>query len=113
MEGYPFTWERRKGYANGVEERLDRALVSMDWLNIFSYVKLQNLESSMSDHSPILLDFVVTINLVRASRFRFENAWLHEKDCSEVVSHSWNASQGLSLSNKIENYGRDLFAWGG
>lgn len=55
MEVYLFTWERGRGTANCVEERLDRALVTSDWLALFPLVRLRNLVSSVSDHSPLEL----------------------------------------------------------
>jgi hypothetical protein len=39
-----------------VEERLDRALVTNAWMNIFPRSMLSNLISGASDHSPILLE---------------------------------------------------------
>lgn len=57
MEGHPFTWERRRGFPDWIEERLDRALVSFPWSNAFPHVVLRNVEAAMSDHSTILLDF--------------------------------------------------------
>ncbi|XVF80912.1 hypothetical protein PTKIN_Ptkin15bG0113100 [Pterospermum kingtungense] len=48
--------ERSKGTMNAVEKRLDRALVSSDWLHIFPTAKLMNLTAPISDHSPILLE---------------------------------------------------------
>lgn len=41
MVGYPFTWSCSKDTVNGVEERLDRALVTGDWLNYYLDVELQ------------------------------------------------------------------------
>ncbi|XP_019169839.1 PREDICTED: uncharacterized protein LOC109165495 [Ipomoea nil] len=32
MEGYPFTWERGKGTADWIDERLDKVVASVDWL---------------------------------------------------------------------------------
>lgn len=54
--GYPFTWERGSGTADHVEVRLDRALVSIDFMHKFPEAKLINLEISTSDHCPILLE---------------------------------------------------------
>ena len=35
LEGYPYTWARGRGTNEAIEERLDRAVVSMTWLNTF------------------------------------------------------------------------------
>jgi endonuclease/exonuclease/phosphatase family metal-dependent hydrolase len=85
LEGYPFTWTKSGGTDHMIEERLDRALVSSDWLAIFPNAKLRNILSSHSDHSPILLHYspVVTRNLKHD--FKFENSWLLEEDIGDVV----------------------------
>ena len=53
--GYPFTWERGRGTERWVEERLDRAVASTNWVNKFSTSRLNNLMATCSDHSPIEL----------------------------------------------------------
>ncbi|KAK1367210.1 hypothetical protein POM88_042771 [Heracleum sosnowskyi] len=48
MQGYPFTWERGHGTAEWVEIRLDRALVTKSWTDIFQDAKLINMECSFA-----------------------------------------------------------------
>ena len=40
LEGYPFIWERGKGTDHAVKERIDRALVTSSWLDLFSQARL-------------------------------------------------------------------------
>ncbi|XP_062112653.1 uncharacterized protein LOC133823820 [Humulus lupulus] len=54
--GHPFTWERGRGTLHWVEARLDRALATDSWLNLFPGAKLLNTEVTTSDHCPLLLD---------------------------------------------------------
>jgi hypothetical protein len=68
-----------------VEERLDRALATSEWLSKFPNVKLINLLSSHSDHSPILLHCTPVIKQHYKYEFKFENSWLREDDIGEVV----------------------------
>ncbi|KAK1372326.1 hypothetical protein POM88_028519 [Heracleum sosnowskyi] len=56
LVGYPFTWERGYGTDKWVEVRLDRALATEEFLNLFRGAKLSNIEVTTSDHCPILLD---------------------------------------------------------
>uniref|UniRef100_A0A803Q4W9 CCHC-type domain-containing protein n=1 Tax=Cannabis sativa TaxID=3483 RepID=A0A803Q4W9_CANSA len=44
--------------------------------------------------------------------FRFENAWLREPMCKEVVRSSWEGLSGRGLVEKIEGCGVALEAWG-
>ena len=55
MSGYPFTWERSRGCANWVEEKLDRALAYDEWHKVFYTVSVLNEDASLSDHMAILL----------------------------------------------------------
>lgn len=52
--GHQFTWERGVGTTEMIEVRLDRALVSAGFLNLFAEATLINLEVSTSDHSPFI-----------------------------------------------------------
>lgn len=56
--GHPFTWERGRNTDSWLEIRLDRALATYNWFDMFSYAKLYNLEGSPYDHSVIFLDFI-------------------------------------------------------
>ena len=73
MDGYQYTWERTRGTVKWVEERLDRAFASEEWLQRFNRVKVISLESSYSDHLPILLDPNPIQPVPRHRRFRFES----------------------------------------
>ncbi|XP_060969989.1 uncharacterized protein LOC115713780 [Cannabis sativa] len=56
LTGYPFTWEKGRGTQNWVEVRLDRALITPTFSQVFPLAVLTNLELSSSDHCPILLE---------------------------------------------------------
>jgi hypothetical protein len=85
LEGYPFTWTKSGGTDRMIEERLDRALASSDWLAIFPNAKLRNIFSSHSDHSPILLHCSPAVTRNFKHDFKFENSWLLEEDIGDVV----------------------------
>lgn len=55
IQCYSFMWERCKGTDQAMEERLDRALVSLSWLSIFKHLLQTNLVAPMLDHSLIML----------------------------------------------------------
>ncbi|KAK6137205.1 hypothetical protein DH2020_029052 [Rehmannia glutinosa] len=48
----------------------------------------------------------------RVRKFRFENVWLREKECKEIVENGWNKGLEGNLTGKIEACGADLFKWG-
>lgn len=85
-----FTWiyQRRDGYQ--IRERLDRALVSLDWAFLFPSTKLFHRSSSTSGHNPLLLNFFSRKKKKLKRVFRFESMWLKDQRCKKVVSNAWN-----------------------
>lgn len=79
---------RGHGTDKWVEIRLERAVASSSWLDLFKDAKLVNLEVSTSDHSPILLEPVVAALSPRIRKLKFENAWLREPVCKFIVEDS-------------------------
>ena len=53
--GSDYTWSRRLGSQGWVRERLNRELVSTNWIGVFLRVKLHHLSNSVSDHSILVL----------------------------------------------------------
>ena len=113
VEGYQYTWERARGTDRWVEERLDKAFGSEAWMQCFTRAKVCTLESSYSDHLPIFLDPSPAQFITRNRHFRFENVWLREVDCSEVIRERWHSNPRHSIQNKILAYGSALTEWGG
>lgn len=56
LVGYRYTWERGKGTDDWMEIKLDRVLVSTNFINTFAEMRASNLEISTSDHSPLFLE---------------------------------------------------------
>lgn len=87
--GHQYTWERGRNTEHWTEIRLDRVLANTAWLNMFLFAKFYNLEGSPSDHSPLLTIPEVKKEGRRAVKFKFENAWLTEPMCGQIVRESW------------------------
>lgn len=68
LKGYHLTWERGRGGQHWIQMRLDRRLMSSSWSNLFPGAMLHNMEESLSDHYPILLEL--------------ESAWPGEEEVS-------------------------------
>lgn len=47
------------------------------------------LEVSTSDYLPLFLNLKKQEFEVKERRFRFENSWVRERECMEIVKHSW------------------------
>lgn len=112
MEGYPFTWFKILGTPHAVEEKLDRALITTSWLQLFPNAKLENLVAPSSNHFPILLDKTSTARSHRVERsFKFENAWRIEEGVNEIVQGSWIGNSNTSVINKLSRCAEDLTQW--
>ncbi|XP_060969966.1 uncharacterized protein LOC115713752 [Cannabis sativa] len=67
-----------------------------------SHAKLINLEVSSSNHCPILLDVAVKNIVSVKCKFHFENCWLREPLCFQVVKECWDESQLAGIQEKIQ-----------
>jgi hypothetical protein len=112
LEGYPYTWIKSRGSPEVIEERLDRAMANTLWLTNYPGVKLVNLLSSHSDHSPILLQNAPIMLNGRNYSFRFENNWLKEEDINEVVMDAWSGEHGADVIRRTGNCAEKLKWWG-
>jgi hypothetical protein len=112
LDEYPFTWIKSRGTPHVIEERLDRALANTNWLLLYPDVRLQNLLTSHSDHSPILLQSSVTNRNGRGYSFRFENIWLQEDDVNDVVEEGWNGGWEVEITSRVAQCADKLQDWG-
>ncbi|XP_061998976.1 uncharacterized protein LOC133716286 [Rosa rugosa] len=71
--------------------RLDRAVCTPSWFDVFGHSKLFHLPPSDSDHVPLLLRASTTRLPVRSKphRFKFEAFWLQHPDCDSMVKDAW------------------------
>ena len=87
--GRNFTWSG--GSQNHYQSRLDRFLISQDWLDHVEKVEQLKLPKPTSDHAPILFECG---GLRRGpTPFRFENMWLKVEGFLDLMKRWW---QGVS-----------------
>nr|GMD28073.1 uncharacterized protein LOC109147742 [Ipomoea batatas] len=54
----------------------------------------------------------VLVTTTKRRRFCFDNMWLREDVCREIVEHSWHRTMGLDVLSRIEACGQDVWRWG-
>lgn len=84
-----YTWTNNRRSADVVWERLDRAFGNQAILNQFPTAHCNALTLYASDHSPILINLWNTSDIKRKKCFMFENLWLKEPKCHEIVHYHW------------------------
>ncbi|XP_019182124.1 PREDICTED: uncharacterized protein LOC109177267 [Ipomoea nil] len=113
MRGRKFTWEKGRGTENWLEERLDRAVAGADWCSMFPNVSVRNHDTITSDHTAIHIEIFGPRMVKQRRDFLFENAWLKEAGCKQVVLESWNFSRGDTVPCRLSHCGISLRTWGG
>ncbi|XP_074342552.1 uncharacterized protein LOC141680149 [Apium graveolens] len=91
LYGHQYTWEKGRGTEAWLKIRLDRAMATGDWFELFPLARLYNLEGTPSDHSPIFMMPTNRSSMGGKKWFRFENAWLTEPLCKYIVTDTWEA----------------------
>ncbi|XP_057415016.1 uncharacterized protein LOC130709903 [Lotus japonicus] len=88
LVGKKFTWFRPNGLA---VSRLDRALVSMEWLETWPNCFLQVMSRDISNHCPLILK--ISTHDWGPKPFRTLNGWLQDPRFKAYVEREWNELQ--------------------
>ena len=98
--GSKFTWRYIKRDGTQIRERIDRALASTTWSNLFPSAIVFHLSNSTSDHSQLSIHLDMRLMQRRSRRklFRFEAMWLKDESCEKVVLEVWEDG----LLSKVE-----------
>nr|XP_023870319.1 uncharacterized protein LOC111982934 [Quercus suber] len=114
--GPKFTWLYQKANGTQIRERLDRALVTKEWIDLFPTAKLYHLLSSASNHSPLSLHLEKKRRQKKSKKiFRFELMWLKDGRCEDIVKAAWEeglqTGTGGLLRSCLEQCRDNLDAW--
>lgn len=91
--GTTFTWNDKRSLPYQIQERLDRAVDTTDWIDMFTDAVVWNLDFFGSDHR--LLHLVINDQEIadlhgnaRHMRFQFEPLWRSSPEFKEMVKVS-------------------------
>ena len=113
--GSPFTWQKHFADGHSIRERLDRGMANNEWFLKFAGTKIHHLSSNNSDHCPlwIIPDGLEVPQVTKP--FRFEEMWLVDRGCTEIVEAVWavpdEAEPAVKVIKKIKKCGKELHAW--
>ncbi|XP_074377752.1 uncharacterized protein LOC141719274 [Apium graveolens] len=111
--GEKYTWERSRGTDRWIQERLDRGLVNKEWRDLFPDAEVRVLKVSTSDHLPLYLQLNRQVYVPKARRFKFENMWIREKECRNIVQECWSKEGVNDIIDKMLECCAKLEEWGG
>ena len=101
FSGFPCTWCNRCSSDQNVWVRLDRGVVTIEWILRFPSTRILHLNAFHSNHKPLLLatDSELKLFYRKGRPFCFESMWLKERSCEEVVQKAWGGAcrYGFSL----------------
>ena len=116
--GYPFTWENGRDAEAYIQKRLDRAVASTSWMSMFPLCTLDHLQSSYSDHVPILLhtDLGKRQACIRRHPRKFEEKWSIHPECEKIIQKVWDqvnpdGSPMYAICEKIKQCREELYRW--
>lgn len=97
-----------------IREWLDRVITNVDWRMRFSNAGVTHLNAFQSDHTPIILNiFLDHPKLPRP--FRFQEMWLRDPSCINVVRTAWEGSTSrthrMPIGKRIGNTAKSLRKW--
>lgn len=83
------------------------------WLDLFPNAVVKVMDVSILDHLPLFLDLSKKVYVPKSKRFRFENVWIREKDCLNVIINCWADMASSALLDKLAYCCLKLEKWGG
>ena len=83
-KGHFWTFEKKVVGVNYTRVRLDRALATAEWNELFPNAQLKHLSSASSDHCPIISDMTT-----RKKSFRYEVMWETHESWGETILANW------------------------
>jgi len=113
-KGNCFTW-KKKIPTYLVYERLDRAIIRSDWLNIYPESIVTHGQFTCSDHCPIVLTTAPPNQRRKNFPFRFQNAWCQYRQVQNIVDKQWKSTvQGtrmFKLAHNLKNTKYQVKNW--
>jgi hypothetical protein len=113
-----FTWCNHRHGAQFTKERLDRAVATTGWCDLFSHYKVEILVATSSDHASLFMSYSKIGEPVRKKvrLFRYEACWACKKELKEVIKKVWRAKSTrpnvwVAMKEKIQRCQHELSTW--
>ncbi|KAL2928556.1 hypothetical protein RDABS01_006569 [Bienertia sinuspersici] len=94
--GYEYTWSNGRSETDNIQEWLDRFLSNKLWRETFPVLNIRGPRNRVKEKKKVKL-------------FRFEEMWLKELTCEDIVKQSWNIN--TDCRTKLNATALNLKAW--
>ncbi|XP_072090467.1 uncharacterized protein [Arachis hypogaea] len=94
MIGRPFTWSNRRLGQELIEERLDRMMAGVDWLDVYLNATVTRLSEDGSDHAPLILNTSPSAHRSKR-RFKFQEWWCGVEEIKHRIREAWSTRNSL------------------
>ena len=92
FKGLPWTYDNGQSGRRNVKVRLDRAVATDSWSNLFERAEVEHLVSPCSDHCPLLLQLGREEQMRGRKTSRYEIMWEREESLESEVQTAWGES---------------------
>ncbi|XP_016195622.1 uncharacterized protein LOC107636639 [Arachis ipaensis] len=99
-----FTWFRGRSCS-----RIDRALVSMEWLEEFPETRIRGGPRGLSDHCPVILEYMKQRGGPRP--FRSLDSWFTNEGFLSLVKEEWRGLGEIQFTDKLKALTIPLGNW--
>ena len=107
-----FTWSKHFENGHSIWERLDRGSATNNWFLKFIGTRVHHLHCDSSDHSPLLINLSGLDHPPRKKKIQFEEMYLSDSRCFEIMEASWNLGMhelgDNAILKRVEKCGKDL-----
>lgn len=99
--GVPYTYDNMRAAAANVRVRLDRAVATNDWRNLFAFSSVHHLASPCLDHVPLLLKLSAEQENPRSKARRYEIFWERDAGLPDFIRNTWDAFGTMENLGKV------------
>lgn len=113
--GSKFTWDKHYVDVHSIRTRLDQCMATNSWFQKIPGTRVHHLSSMASDHTPLLISLSRLPEPRRKRCFRFEEMWLSDPTCGEVVKEVWSSTREpnpcIAILEKVAKCEKELTWW--
>jgi hypothetical protein len=113
--GPPWTFDNKQKDRKNVKGRIDRAVASVCWTELFAETKVTHICSTRSDHLPLLVEYEKHCQYTKPKEIRYETMWERDPTLSVTIEEAWEGSPPCSnlsdLVKKLNTTRNHMHSW--